>query len=142
MKQATFINRNFGKNLRRDYTKTTFNKLKENLLNIQTEHYNFFLNEGIKEVFNDFFPFLDEDGEKKANLFFLGYELGEANCDPIQAKNLSKIYLRPLYVTFLSVFTLSKVEIQKENEEIDLVSFFSEFFHLFFFVICCAFFAG
>ena len=60
---------------RRDYSKVSGHLELPNLVEIQTDSFEWFKNEGIEEVFNEIYPIQNYGGNIK--LKFTGYEFGE-----------------------------------------------------------------
>ncbi|MFA5788548.1 MAG: DNA-directed RNA polymerase subunit beta [Candidatus Gracilibacteria bacterium] len=80
-----------------------------NLIEIQTESYEWFLNEGIRELLEEISPITDFSG-RKLELHFLDHSLGECKYTPEQCRTKNLSYEAPL-----------KVHVQlinKENGEI------------------------
>ncbi|MAZ56649.1 DNA-directed RNA polymerase subunit beta [bacterium] len=69
-----------------------------NLIEPQLKSYEWFIEEGIKEVFKEFSPIPDYS-EKKFELVFKKYELGSPKCTPEYAKENKLTYDAPLNAT-------------------------------------------
>ena len=84
-------------------TRQSFSKINEvidmpNLIGIQKDSYNWFLSEGIKEVFKDVSPVMDSNG--KFELSFINYRLDENTKYSIEeCKDRDATYAAPLRVT-------------------------------------------
>ncbi len=84
-------------------TRQSFSKINEvinmpNLIGIQKDNYEWFLNEGIKEVFKDVSPIVDSNG--KFELSFVNYRLEENTKYSIEeCKERDATYAAPLKVT-------------------------------------------
>ncbi len=84
-------------------TRQSFSKINEvinmpNLIGIQRDNYEWFLNEGIKEVFKDVSPIVDSNG--KFELSFVNYRLEENTKYSIEeCKDRDATYAAPLKVT-------------------------------------------
>jgi len=68
-----------------------------NLIEIQTESYEWFLNEGIRELLEEITPITDFSG-KKLELHFLDHSLGECKYSPEQCRTKNLSYEAPLKV--------------------------------------------
>lgn len=66
-----------------------------NLIEIQLESYKWFVNEGLRELFNEISPITDFSG-KKLELHLLKHSIGEAKYDATIAKNKNLTYEAPL----------------------------------------------
>ena len=88
---------NFGKHrIRRSYSR--INEVLElpNLIEIQTNSYDWFLNEGLKEMFGDISPIDDFSGN--LSLEFVDYEFSEAKYTVKEAREHDADYSAPLFV--------------------------------------------
>src|SRR5437867_4321645 len=70
---------------------------KLDLLKVQRESYQWFLDEGIGEVLEDISP-IDDFTEKNWSLILKGYRLGKPKLDPATAISKGVTYDAPLYV--------------------------------------------
>ncbi|KKT19323.1 MAG: DNA-directed RNA polymerase subunit beta [Candidatus Peregrinibacteria bacterium GW2011_GWA2_43_8] len=68
-----------------------------NLIEIQTDSYNWFLKEGIRELLDEISPITDFSG-KKLELHFLEHSVGTAKYDPKECRNKNTTYEAPLKV--------------------------------------------
>ena len=68
-----------------------------NLIEVQTDSYHTFLNEGIRELLDEVSPIVDFSGEKM-ELHFLEHKIGEAKHDARTAKQKNLTYEAPLKV--------------------------------------------
>jgi len=68
-----------------------------NLIEVQRKSYQWFLDEGLKEIFNDVFPIQDFTGNLV--LEFIGYSLGEPKYDIKECQNRDVTYAAPLKVS-------------------------------------------
>jgi DNA-directed RNA polymerase subunit beta len=68
-----------------------------NLIEIQTDSYNWFLDEGLREMFTDIMPI--EDFQGKLSLEFVDYKLMEPKYTVEEARNHDANYSAPLHVT-------------------------------------------
>ncbi len=83
-------------------TRRSYARIKEildlpNLIEIQTDSYNHFLDEGLREVFMDILPI--EDFQGKLSLQFVDYTLQEPKYTVEEARNHDANYSAPLHVT-------------------------------------------
>lgn len=89
---------NYGKHR----TRRSYARIKEvldlpNLIEIQTNSYQWFLDEGLKEMFDDIMPIDDFQG--KLSLEFVGYQLLEPKYTVEEARQHDANYSAPLHVT-------------------------------------------
>ncbi|MCG4285843.1 DNA-directed RNA polymerase subunit beta, partial [Lacticaseibacillus paracasei] len=89
---------NYGKHR----TRRSYARIKEvldlpNLIEIQTNSYQWFLDEGLKEMFDDIMPI--EDFQGKLSLEFVGYQLLEPKYTVEEARQHDANYSAPLHVT-------------------------------------------
>ena len=89
---------NYGKHR----TRRSYARIKEvldlpNLIEIQTNSYQWFLDEGLKEMFDDIMPIDDFQG--KPSLEFVGYQLLEPKYTVEEARQHDANYSAPLHVT-------------------------------------------
>lgn len=80
---------------RRDYTKVSGNLELPDLIAIQRDTHDWFIKQGIQEVFDDIFPITDNDN--RIILSLLGWEFRHPRRNIKEAKNESKNYEAPLY---------------------------------------------
>ena len=83
-------------------TRRSFSRIKEvlklpNLTDVQTQSYKWFLNEGIREMFDDIMPISDFSG--KLSLEFVDYKLLKPKYTLEEARNHDANYSAPLHVT-------------------------------------------
>ena len=89
---------NYGKHR----TRRSFSRIKEvlklpNLTDVQTESYKWFLDKGIKEVFDDIMPISDFSG--KLSLEYEGYKLQKPKYTVDEARDHDATYAAPMRVT-------------------------------------------
>ena len=89
---------NYGKHR----TRRSFSRIKEvlklpNLTDVQTESYKWFLDKGIKEVFDDIMPISDFSG--KLSLEYVGYKLQKPKYTVDEARDHDATYAAPMHVT-------------------------------------------
>jgi len=95
---------------RRNYSRINVALELPNLIEIQTASYEWFLDQGIKEMFKDISPIEDTNGVFA--LEFIDYTLGEAKYSVLESKERDVNYAAPLRV---------KVRLHIKNEETGLV---------------------
>ena len=83
-------------------TRRSFSRINEvlelpNLIEIQSNSYDWFLEEGLKDMFKDISPI--EDFAGKLSLEFIDYKLGEPKYDVDECKERDATYAAPLRVT-------------------------------------------
>ena len=83
-------------------TRRSYSRIKEvldlpNLIEIQTNSYNWFMDKGIREMFNDIMPIDDFQG--KLSLEFVDYQLMEPKYTVDEAREHDANYSAPLHVT-------------------------------------------
>ena len=85
----------YGKNIeRRNYSRVQTNVELPNLIEIQTKSFDWFVHEGIEELFNEISPIRDH-GEK-LELYFKNFEFDEPKYTISEAKRNLTNYSRPL----------------------------------------------
>ena len=95
---------------RRNYSRINVALELPNLIEIQTASYEWFLDQGIKEMFKDISPIEDTNGVFA--LEFIDYTLGDAKYSVLESKERDQNYAAPLRV---------KVRLHIKNEETGLV---------------------
>ena len=96
----SFKNVVYGKDrVRRNYSRVQTNVELPNLIEIQTKSFDWFVNEGIKELFKEISPIRDHS--EKFELYFNGYEFEEPKYTIPEAKKNDVNYSRPLKVDVL-----------------------------------------
>ena len=89
---------NYGKHrVRRSYSRIKEVLALPNLIEIQTNSYKWFLDEGLREMFNDIMPI--EDFAGKLSLEFVDYQLLEPKYTVEEARQHDANYSAPLHVT-------------------------------------------
>lgn len=97
----------------------TFRRAKDPLIDLpdliepQRESYRWFIEEGLKQIFKEFSPISDYS-EKKFDLVFKKYEVGQPKCTPAQAKENKLTYEAPLRATI--VLKNKTFESEKDQE--------------------------
>ncbi len=106
-KQTAYKLAQFGKkSVRRDYSKVSAGLDLPDLTEIQTASFEWFLKEGIRDVFNDIYPISNYNGNIK--LKFLDYEFGEPKYSISECKYRETNYCAPLK---------AKMELEMVNQE-------------------------
>jgi DNA-directed RNA polymerase subunit beta len=83
-------------------TRRSFSRIKEilplpNLTDVQTESYKWFLDEGVKEVFDDILPISDASG--RLTLEYVDYKLQEPKYTVDESRKHDATYSAPMHVT-------------------------------------------
>ncbi|WP_425380096.1 DNA-directed RNA polymerase subunit beta [Spiroplasma endosymbiont of Stenodema calcarata] len=94
-----------------DYTKVSGNLNLPNLIEIQTETYDWFKKIGISEVFNEVFPIVGHEGN--IVLEMLNWEFREPRRTISQAKDESKIFEAPIYSNLKLTINSKDLEVEK-----------------------------
>ncbi|WP_368486351.1 DNA-directed RNA polymerase subunit beta [Spiroplasma sp. DGKH1] len=94
-----------------DYTKVSGNLDLPNLIEIQTETYDWFKKQGISQVFEEVFPIVGHEGN--VVLEMLDWEFREPRRTIPQAKEESKIYEAPIYSNLKLTINSKDLEIEK-----------------------------
>ena len=94
---------------RRDYSKVSGNLELPNLVEIQTNSYDWFVKKGIEEVFDEIFPI--ESFNKNIKLNYKGYHFAEPKYSSEESMEKECNYAAPLYVDM-------ELEIVNENGEV------------------------
>ena len=111
-----------GKAVRRDYSKVSGTLELPNLVEIQTESYRWFEEEGIREVFEEIYPIQNANGN--INLEFLSYKFGEPKNDINKCKAGELTYSAPLVASMrLTIIDEQGEVIQRDVEEVFLGDF-------------------
>lgn len=114
--------KDFGHYVKRiDYTKVSGNLDLPNLIEIQTETYDWFKKNGINEVFGEVFPIIGNEGN--IILKMLNWEFREPRRTISQAKDESKIFEAPIYSNLKLIINSKDLEIEKVifKEEFELI---------------------
>lgn len=95
-----YKNVNYGKkSVRRNYSKIRTDVDLPGLIEIQTKSFEWFVNQGLKEVFEDMSPI--KNFNENLKLYFTDYHFEEPKYDIVQSKLRRINYSRPLKVTVL-----------------------------------------
>lgn len=117
-KQSKFGN----KVVRRDYSKVSGELDLPNLVEIQTDSFRWFQEEGMKEVFDEIYPIVNYSETIK--LEFLDYEFGEPKYDVLESKIRESTYASPIRAKMkLSIVESSTGEVIEKFEDV----FFGDF---------------
>lgn len=81
---------------RRDYSRVKMNIDLPNLIDVQTDSFEWFVTEGLQELFEDISPIENFTGDLE--LYFSGFEFADEKYTIRQAKDKELTYARPLYV--------------------------------------------
>lgn len=81
---------------RRNYSRVKMNIDLPNLIEVQTQSFEWFIEEGLKELFRDISPIENFTGDLE--LYFEGYEFDEPKYTIAEAKEKELTYAKPLYV--------------------------------------------
>ena len=86
---------NYGKKAkRRNYSQMHYNIELPNLIEIQTESFKKFVNEGLRELFEEFSPVVSYNGEYR--LYFSDHRFKDFKYSVMEAKRRDVSYGRPL----------------------------------------------
>ena len=113
--------RNFGnKAKRRDYSQVSGSLELPNLVEIQTEAYKWFIEEGLQEVFDEVYPIVSHNDNVK--LYFDKFEFDEPKYNVDECREREATYAAPLRAKMkLEIFDRQTGEvIEKEGEEVFL----------------------
>ena len=107
---------------RRDYSKVSGKLELPNLVEIQTDSFKWFLEEGIKEVFEDIYPIQNYGGNIR--LKFINYKFGEPKFNISESKHREINYAAPLKVEMeLEIVNEETGEVFNKFEEVFLGEF-------------------
>nr|WP_237243844.1 hypothetical protein [Spiroplasma clarkii] len=98
---------------RRDYTKVSGDLELPNLIELQTDTFDWFVKKGINEVFEEVFPVVSADGD--IVLTMSDWAFREPRMSIPKAKEESKIYDAPIYANLSLTIHQEDVEIFKEE---------------------------
>ena len=114
---------NSGKHsTRRDYSKVSGNLELPNLVEVQTDSFNWFKKYGIKEVFDDIYPIQNYGGNIRLKL--IDYEFGEPKYDVAETKFREEDYRAPLKANMeLEIIDEDTGEVITRREEVFLGDF-------------------
>ena len=107
---------------RRDYSKVSGSLELPNLVEIQTNSFNWFTKEGVKEVFDEIYPIQNYSGNIKLKL--LSYEFGEPKYSVEESKFREVNYAAPLKANMeLEIVNEETGEVMNKKEEVFLGDF-------------------
>lgn len=109
------------KAVRRDYSKVSGNLELPNLVEIQTDSFDWFKAKGIQEVFDEIFPI--ENYNKDIKLNFKGYTFEKPKYDAEQSMYRECNYAAPLYAQMELEITNDNGEVITRNEDVFLGDF-------------------
>ena len=123
MTKKTYKVVNLGKKAqRRDYSKVSGTLPLPNLVEIQTDSYEWFKKEGVREVFNEIYPITNYAGN--ISLKFVDYEFGTPKYDIDECKVREANYAAPLKTKMeLQIVDNSTGEVLNKVEEVFLGEF-------------------
>lgn len=122
MEQQTYHLIELGKNtIRRDYSKVSGKLPLPNLVEIQTDSFRWFLEEGIKEVFEDIYPIQNYSGNIR--LKFIDYHFGAPKYGIRESKYREVNYAAPLRVRMELEVISEHGEVFSKTEEVFLGDF-------------------
>ena len=123
MTKKTYKVVNLGKKAqRRDYSKVSGTLPLPNLVEIQTDSYEWFKKEGVREVFNEIYPITNYAGN--ISLKFMDYEFGTPKYDIDECKIREANYAAPLKTKMeLQIVDNSTGEVLNKVEEVFLGEF-------------------
>ncbi|MBR2809308.1 MAG: DNA-directed RNA polymerase subunit beta, partial [Erysipelotrichaceae bacterium] len=112
-----------GKNTyRRDYSKVSGKLELPNLIEVQTKHFEWFKNEGIREVFEDIYPIISNNGNYR--LKFVDFSFGEPKYSVRESKYREVNYSAPLRALLeLEIVDDETGEVISKPEEVFLGDF-------------------
>lgn len=122
-KQSSYKLSKFGnKAVRRDYSKVSGELDLPNLVEIQTDSFKWFQQEGIKEVFDEIYPIMNYSESIK--LEFVDYEFGEPKYDVLECKIREANYAAPIKGKMkLSILDSQTGEVIEKYEDVFLGDF-------------------
>ena len=122
-KNKTYRVLEFGNNAkRRDYSKVSGSLELPDLVEIQTDSFDWFKNEGIREVFEEIYPVTNYTGNIRLN--FLKYEFAEPKYSVPECKEREANYAAPLKASMMLEMTNPTTgEITERHEEVFLGEF-------------------
>ena len=89
----------YGKNrVRRNYSRVQINAELPNLIEVQTKSFDWFVKEGLKELFEEISPIRDRDNDARFELYFGNFSFDEPKYTIPEARRNEKNYSRPLKV--------------------------------------------
>ena len=113
---------NGKKVVRRDYSKVSGTLELPNLVEIQTSSFDWFKNEGLREVFQEIYPIENYNGN--ITLEFINYKFGEPKYDANECKIRELTYSAPIHASMrLVVEDENTGEISTKEEEVFLGDF-------------------
>ena len=110
------------KSIRRDYSKVSGNLELPNLVEIQTDSFDWFKKQGIREVFDEIYPI--ENYGKNIKLNFIDYHFVEPKYNAEESMYRECTYVAPLYADMvLEVTDPNTGEVEQKSEEVFLGDF-------------------
>ena len=121
-KQTYHMVKNARHTQRRDYSKVSGKLELPNLVEIQTDSFKWFMEEGIKEVFEDIYPISNYSGNIR--LKYIDYEFGKPKYDVAESKYRVVNYAAPLRAKMeLEIINEETGELFNKTEEVFLGDF-------------------
>ena len=119
-KNQTYSVKKFGnKATRRDYSKVSGTLELPNLVEIQTQAYEWFKDEGLSEVFNEIYPI--QSYNENVKLKFINYSFGEPKYDVNECRTREANYAAPLRAIMrLEIINKQTGEVIEKEEEVFL----------------------
>ncbi len=119
-KNQSYSVKKFGnKATRRDYSKVSGTLELPNLVEIQTQAYEWFKNEGLTEVFNEIYPI--QSYNENVKLKFISYSFGEPKYDVNECRTREANYAAPLRAIMrLEIINKQTGEVIQKEEEVFL----------------------
>ena len=106
---------------RRNYSRVKSNVELPNLIEVQTQSFDWFMNIGLKELFNDISPITNF--MENLEVYFGEYEFGDPKYTVLECKEKDMTYSRPLRV---AVRLLNKDAVDKETGEVIVKDYIKE----------------
>ena len=121
-KQSYHILESGKHSTRRDYSKVSGTLELPNLVEIQTDSFKWFTEQGVKEVFEEIYPIQNYSGNIRLKL--LNYEFGEPKYDVAESKFREVNYAAPLKANMeLEIVNEETGEVMNKKEEVFLGDF-------------------
>ncbi len=99
---------------RRNYSRVKSNIDLPNLIEVQTDSFDWFIKEGLKELFKDISPI--ENPTQDLELYFENFEFGDSKYTISESKEKDKTYAKPLHVN-IKLLNKRKDSVQEISEQ-------------------------
>ena len=99
---------------RRNYSRVKSNIELPNLIEVQTESFDWFIKQGLSELFRDISPI--ENPTQDLELYFENFEFGESKYTITESKEKDKTYAKPLHVN-IKLLNKRKDSVQEISEQ-------------------------